>query len=870
MGVLSIDRPQIPFRLAYRVAWLLALLASAGAAFAAGCSSDDSTTRPAGEGGPGFQDPYGAKAAGQARAARLSDESMIVQPAHGRQRIRIGDFILVNDQIAVAIEDLGLSDGFARFGGEILAVDKVGEDGRPLGVSNYGETLIALSNEMVNPTTVKIVNDGSNGKAAVVRAEGTLEAVPFLDGLLGALFYRHFGFEAAIDYVLEPGAEKLDIRLGVKNPGDEPVEFSADNVDQTMHSFFHTSNNQLVSAEAGFARSSGEAAWVGFVSGEWNFAWRAPDGDPLKDLLEKSGLNYFTAPGFIAKPGVFTWSNYAELIAGGPYYDGLREAIRRVDGAPEWRAVTGRVTDAEGLPVENAWVHAVGSAGQYLTRVRTNSAGEYTIHVPPSGVTRLIPQKRGYGLGAQVEVPASSEGLDLSFAATGLIEVTATDADSGGELPVRIQVIALAGLPASAPPEYGVEDEIGSRLHQEFAMQGRATLRVPPGEYRVVVSRGYEWELVDETVTVVSGETRPLAASLEHSVDSTGIMCADFHIHTRFSMDSSDPVRRKVMSAIADGLEIPVSSEHDWVLDFQPTIEELGVTQWAFGMPSNEVTSFEWGHMGVMPLTPRSDQLNNGAIDWPGRLPPELFDAVRERPEDPILIINHPSGGSFANYFDVASFNPETGVGRKPDLWSSNFDAIEVFNASDFDANREDSVTDWFALLNHGHSYWATGSSDSHSIRTSPIGYPRTCAPFGHDDPQKLTQESVKQVFARGVATISGGLLMTVEGPGGEGPGEILSGEVGDVEFTVTVRAPSWVEANTLEVLVDGETQSVLELVPANEPGLGNVYRNRVAVSFDQARQRSWVVFHAKGDGDLKPLHDKRVFAVSNPVFLVP
>lgn len=111
---------------------------------------------------------------------------------------------------------------------------------------------------------------------------------------------------------------------------------------------------------------------------------------------------------------------------------------------------------------------------------------------------------------------------------------------------------------------------------------------------------------------------------------------------------------------------------------------------------------------------------------------------------------------------------------------------------------------------------------------------------------------------------------MTVEGPGGAGPGETLSGGAGDVEFTVTVRAPSWVEANTLEVLVDGQTQSVLELVPANEPGTGNVYRNRVAVEFDRARERSWVVFHAKGDGDLKPLRDKRVFAVSNPVFLVP
>src|SRR5687767_12650829 len=52
----------------------------------------------------GHGDPYGAKAAGQARAGILAREADVVQPAHGRQRIEVGDFVLVNDKIAVAIE----------------------------------------------------------------------------------------------------------------------------------------------------------------------------------------------------------------------------------------------------------------------------------------------------------------------------------------------------------------------------------------------------------------------------------------------------------------------------------------------------------------------------------------------------------------------------------------------------------------------------------------------------------------------------------------------------------------------------------------------------------------------------------------------
>src|SRR5262245_36040064 len=60
----------------------------------------------------GHPDPTGAKAAGQARAGRIEDASAIAQPAHGRQRIEDGDFLLANDRIAVVIEDKGTSDGY--------------------------------------------------------------------------------------------------------------------------------------------------------------------------------------------------------------------------------------------------------------------------------------------------------------------------------------------------------------------------------------------------------------------------------------------------------------------------------------------------------------------------------------------------------------------------------------------------------------------------------------------------------------------------------------------------------------------------------------------------------------------------------------
>lgn len=845
---------------------------SGGADAGGACPTADSRFEVGDE--QGHADPYGAAEAGQARAGRLTEE-LIVQPAHGRQRVRPGDYVLANSRIAVVIEAPGSSDGYARFGGEILAVDRTGDDGRPAGVSSYVETLMPLGIEVVNPRSVTVLSDGSDGSAAVVRATGPLEAIPFLDGALGVLFPRRYGLEGAVDYVLAPDSEKLEIRLGVINPSEEPVQFSFEPapgslVTDEMHGFFHDNHNQFVAPATGFAKPSGELPWAGFVArdgGRWAFAWRAAGGETIQSNATISGFRYFTGPGFTAAACDTTFSTHAEVIAGGPEYDGLLAAIRRVDGEPPWREVSGTMRDAAGNPLADAWVHELDGDGSYLSRARTDDQGNYVLHAPDRAV-QLAAQKRGLPRSAPVDLLASESNKDLTFQQNGTITVTATDAAGGMPLPVRVQVLPT-GDGTSTPDEWGVQDEARGRLHNDFAVSGSSTLPVPPGEYRVVVSRGYEWELIERTITVGEGETVAVDAVLEHSVDSTGVLCGDFHIHSAHSADSSDPIEHKVKGAIADGLDIPVSSEHEWVVDFQPVIERLGLQRWAWGGSSEELTTFTWGHFGVVPLIPRPDEPNFGAVDWIGKDPADVFGAVRALPENPVLIVNHPSGGGFGAYFDAAGLDRSTATGDAP-LWSNDFDAIEVFNDSGLDSNRDGSVADWFALLEGGFTFWAVGSSDSHSIRSSPVGYPRTCMRFGHDDPTLLSPMALRDALGSGASTISGGLFMTVEGPNGVGPGDTIDAAPATVEFTVTVQAPSWIDARELEVIVNGETISTEALLPLG-PGPAKRWVNVVSVPVDAARERNWVVFHARSDSDLSPLHPgRRAFAASNPVFLVP
>ncbi|MEZ6018514.1 MAG: CehA/McbA family metallohydrolase, partial [Planctomycetota bacterium] len=376
---------------------------------------------------------------------------------------------------------------------------------------------------------------------------------------------------------------------------------------------------------------------------------------------------------------------------------------------------------------------------------------------------------------------------------------------------------------------------------------------------------------ITERVTVAAGDTATVTAALERVVDTTGVMCADYHIHTHRSPDSPDSPQRKLSALIADGLEIPIRSDHEWINDFAPVIASMGLEDWAYGIGGEELTTFAWGHFGVWPLTEDTSLPSGSAISWVGRLPPAVFADVRARAESPVLIINHPrSGGVFGGYFNAASFDRTTGMGN-PDYWDEEFTLVEVFNDSSFEENRDTTVADWFGLLSSGRRVYAVGSSDSHNVDSSPVGYPRTCLALGTDDPRALTTEMVRARTAGGASTISGGIYLTVTGPGGAGPGDDATGVGDTASFDVTVQAASFIEGITgLEVIVDGVTTETIPITEADRDPLAPTVRLRATgVEVPVAATGSWVVFHVGSDTAMDDLHPGRQpFAVSNPVFL--
>lgn len=856
------------------VPFLLALSLSA-------CGDDAASTPDAGPScdtppGPfatgdadGHADPLGA-GPGEARAGRIGAADLPADP-DGVLTWAGGDFVLANDRIALVIEDVGESDLYDPWGGKPVGIARV-VDGALVDPSGFGEQFFMTGKATIATTAVTVLNDGSDGEAAVVRASGRLAPLPFLNGILGSLFFDDLtDIEAALDFVLEPGAEVIDVYFRYGSPRAGVADVGA-----IIHGFMYTRRMPAMVPGKGFTEQVGNATWVQLVDDDGaSWGYRAP-GEPFTSPIAQAGfIGAFTSPLQLPGCGV-TDRHHAQIVIGGPGLDGLEQARARVEGRT-LRAITGTVTDGVD-PLPGARVHAMSDAGDYLTRVTTDAEGAFTLHVPADEPVSLTAYRRGWATGT-AEVDASGTSAQITVPRSGAIRVVATD--GAGELPVRVQVLPRAGTTIPpVPEEFGEPGVTGGRLHVEYDMDGDVTLPVPPGDWQVVVSRGYEYDLEEADVTVAAGATTEVDATLTRVVATPGIQCGDFHIHTHRSNDSGDDPLDKLRSAVADGVELPVRTEHEYVDSFADLIDGLGLQAWAAGIGSIEMTSFlVWGHMNVFPLDPDPTAPNQGAprwAEWPTpddpdrpvqvRSPPEVFEELRARPSAPTIIINHPRGT--ADYFEYVGLDRVTGIVDRTDDWDTEFTLVEVFNDSGWLSNRNGIVLDWFTLLNSGRPVFAVGSSDSHGITSSPVGYPRTCIDLDTDDPRDATGDLVRDRLATGQATVSGGVYVTAS-VGGVGPGGTATGTGAAATVDVTIQAAPWIDVDAIDVVVDGVTVDTIAIDPEDADPGNPAIRWSGPIAVNVATGGSWVVVAAYGDATLEPVHPGRVpFGVTNPIWM--
>lgn len=455
-------------------------------------------------------------------------------------------------------------------------------------------------------------------------------------------------------------------------------------------------------------------------------------------------------------------------------------------GADAWSAALPATSSVTVHTAPDSRVELARADGTVLARSRVGAEGTARFalpagdHVARAAILDLVGGLiAGRGTAAPFGDPVAITGADVTLPAPprGTLAIDATV--EGAAAPVRVTVM-------EGPEEHG-----------RFVASGPTTRVLPPGSYHVIVSHGLEHDVVEADVVIAEGATERVGGDLARALDTTGLVSADFHLHSELSTDSRHRVEDALRMIAAEGLDVVASTDHDFVTDYPALAASLGLD--LVTVPGDEVSSTTYGHLGGYPLRRDPALAGAGAVDWTTAGLFEALAGIRAAGDSAlggaIVQINHPRlRGS--GVFDVLGLDATGHAAADPttldlpagtDLDAFDADVVEVWNGYTRGDN-EASFVDWLALAARGRRLTMVGNSDSHRPDL-PAGSPRTFLRVGDDGAFDWLDAAAS--LRAGDATVAGGLLVTAS---------ITRVTAGVAQVAVRIQAPPWADCTRLRI----------------------------------------------------------------------
>lgn len=877
-----------------------------------------------------------------ASAGQVTDPSQLITgPA---QSGLVGDYFIRNEQVAFIVQAPTRVIGVVPQGGNLVDAALVDASGQ-LVQDHFGElSLVYLVGRTCEHERIEIVRDGSEGGPAVLRAIGKSGNNDFINLRgIGALPINaeidpdiEDNVQCATTYVLAPGAVHLEVYFSLFNAGPDeiagPVGTLADSGGMT-EAWTNTQGFERAGIDSLTSLASPTPSdYVVYQGPDVAYGLIPRSDEPvtnshvliagvsilltgnsfLLEVLQKDKYALRMAPGGgrLQKFDVVVGRNAADVDVVWRSGATPRMVSGRVDWSGGGAAVGARVgffkdtngngmLDEAGMDLDGDYIpedHAVAY-------IDVAPDGTFAGPVPDEGNLLVRAEVKNQG---RSQVVPLADTVNLTIPSPVKVDYEILDADNGLPIPGRLVVI---GTHPAFPDTRVFEtyDRASGVVEHVHAIRGTTVdlgdgtdpaLYLPAGgTYRIFASRGTEWSVASHPVT--GSANVDLTFELKRVVPTDGYVASDWHVHQVGSPDSPVLNDDRIRSVVSAGIEVFAATDHDYIADLQPLVEQMGLADKVRSVPGIEVTPFVYGHYNAWPLVPDDSSANRGAIDWArgqagyALLPGEIYAAMRERGAQ-VVQVNHPrekgltefqAAFSRANvkydyenrtiwgdYENASTPNSWLRLPEGQSLWSDQFNALEVWNGfqmadSNDDMLRENKkldrvMRDWLSMLSFGFYVTPTGNSDSHTS-TDPIGMPRTYVRVPDDSPAALQSGAVvdavlaTQTGANNTArdvVVTNGPMIDVRAGGALALGRVVTAMNQSVTLTVTITSPDWAAIDTLEVFAN----STPDPIPSTD--------NTVLVPLKCWTSRDLGMLHANDPCSQAPLDAEAMTVTLAPV----
>ncbi len=450
------------------------------------------------------------------------------------------------------------------------------------------------------------------------------------------------------------------------------------------------------------------------------------------------------------------------------------------------------------------------------------------------------------------------------------LEVRVTDMETKTGLPCRVTIVDAEGALIALRPGATNQTEVAARAGVLYLREGSTRVGLLPGTYTVFASRGFEYSVATQSVTVASGETKPVALAIRRAVPTTGWVAADTHIHTLTHSKHGDATEDERMLTIAgEGIELAVATDHNLHADYTAAMGRTLTSAHFTSVIGNEVTT-KAGHFNAFPIQPGSPVVDYNVTNWGA-----LLKAMRATPGVQVVTLNHPRD-LHSGFVPLGStnFNPVSGAALQGQDFS--FDGMEVITSGAMQSDIMLLFHDWFALLNHGHHVTAVGSSDSHDVSRFILGQGRTYVKSASTNVGAIDVAAACRNLREGRALVSFGLLTDLIVNDRFGVGDLATRGNRGVLAKVTVVGPAWVQADRIELFANGVRVVDHKLAPVS-----GITKAQIVFKLPRFKHDVHLVAIATGPGVTAPFWETprpyqpasrtftpRVLGASNPVWL--